>query len=46
MDSRNKLYADTGRYTVPCLYINGTPMHESAEINEWLEENKDQLKKK
>ena len=46
MESRNKLYADTGRYTVPCLYIDGKPMHESAEINEWLEKNKDQLKKK
>ena len=46
MESRNKLYTDTGRYTVPCLYIDGKPMHESAEINEWLEKNKDQLKKK
>ena len=29
----------TGRSTVPCLYIDGKPMFESADINQWLEEN-------
>lgn len=40
-----KLLKDTGRKTVPCLYIDGKPMHESAEIVEWLEENEDSLQK-
>lgn len=33
---REKLIKDTGRGTVPCLYIDGKPMHESAEIAAWL----------
>jgi glutaredoxin 3 len=33
---RDKLIADTGRKTVPCLYIDGTPMHESRDIAKWL----------
>ena len=40
-----KLLADTGRGTVPCLYIDGKPMHESSDILNWLEANKDQLEK-
>ena len=37
-DSKNKqkLLADTGRGTVPCLYIDGKPMHESDDIVAWL----------
>lgn len=31
-----KLFQDTGRRTVPCLYIDGKPMHESREIAAWL----------
>ncbi len=31
-----KLVADTGRGTVPCLYIDGKPMHESRDIAAWL----------
>lgn len=42
----SKLLKDTGRKTVPCLYIDGKPMHESAEIVEWLEENQNSLEKK
>ena len=38
-----KLFQDTGRRTVPCLYINGTPMHESRDIINWLEEHVDEL---
>ena len=40
-----KLFNDTGRGTVPCLYINGKPMHESGDIIRWLNENTDQLEK-
>lgn len=41
-----KLVSDTGRRTVPCLYIDGTPMFESSDIMNWLESNLDQLKVK
>lgn len=34
--NREKLVSDTGRGTVPCLYIDGKPMHESADIAAWL----------
>ena len=43
--ARDKLFQDTGRYTVPCLYIDGEPMHESSDIMRWLEENQEKLKK-
>jgi glutaredoxin len=33
----------TGRNSVPCLYIDEKPMFESADINAWLENNKDKL---
>ena len=33
---REKLLRDTGRGTVPCLYIDGVPMHESRDIARWL----------
>lgn len=33
---KEKLVKDTGRGTVPCLYIDGKPMHESRDIAEWL----------
>lgn len=35
---REKLIKDTGRSTVPCLYINGKPMFESKDISDWLYE--------
>jgi glutaredoxin len=38
-DALKKLLNDTGKKTVPCLYINGKPMHESADIIIWLKEN-------
>jgi len=38
-DALDKLISDTGRQTVPCLYIDGKPMHESQEILEWLKNN-------
>jgi glutathione S-transferase len=36
--NREQLIKDTGRGTVPCLYIDGVPMHESRDIAHWLEE--------
>lgn len=44
-DYLKRLVSDTGRQTVPCLYIDNNPMHESAEIALWLEENMDNLQK-
>jgi glutaredoxin len=41
----SKLVADTGRRTVPCLYINDKPMFESRDIINWLGQNKDQIEK-
>ncbi|MGB0454100.1 MAG: glutaredoxin family protein [Bacteriovoracaceae bacterium] len=41
----DKLVSDTGRRTVPCLYIDGNPMHESADIIDWLNANLDNLEK-
>lgn len=40
-----RLMNDTGRRTVPCLYIDGKPMFESADIMHWLSENSDKLEK-
>lgn len=34
--NREKLISDTGRSTVPCLYIDDKPMHESRDIADWL----------
>lgn len=33
---REQLIKDTGRSTVPCLYIDGKPMHESRDIANWI----------
>lgn len=41
----DKLVSDTGRQTVPCLYIDGKPMHESRDIIAWLQSNLDNLEK-
>ncbi|MBT3983410.1 MAG: glutaredoxin [Bacteriovoracaceae bacterium] len=35
----------TGRSTVPCLYIDGKPLFESRDIIEWLKSNADKLEK-
>lgn len=43
--SLNKLVSDTGKRTVPCLYINGKPMFESRDIANWLKSNESQLEK-
>jgi glutaredoxin len=33
---QEQLIKDTGRGTVPCLYIDGKPMHESKDIAAWI----------
>jgi hypothetical protein len=33
----------TGKSTVPCLYIDGIPLFESLDINQWLEKNKNKI---
>lgn len=45
-EALEKLVADTGRRTVPCLYIDGSPMHESSDIIDWLRANQASLDKK
>jgi glutaredoxin len=35
--NRTELQAKTGRTTVPCLFIDGTPLFESLDIIAWLE---------
>jgi glutaredoxin len=44
-NNMQKLMYITGRKTVPCLFIDGDPMHESRDIVAWLEKNLDQLEK-
>ena len=44
-NARKKLFKDTHRYTVPCLYIDENPMHESYDIIDWLEKNQSNLDK-
>lgn len=41
----NQLLKDTGKKTVPCLYIDGKPMFESSDIMKWLEDHQAQLEK-
>ena len=41
-----KLINDTGKKTVPVLYIDNNPLSESSEISKWLDENKSKLTKK
>ena len=33
---KEQLMRDTGKSTVPCLYIDGKPMHESRDIANWI----------
>lgn len=44
-ESLNRLISDTGRRTVPCLYIDNKPMFESADIARWLQDNASSLDK-
>ena len=43
---REKLFNETGRYTVPCLFIDDKPMHESKDIINWLQTNEEHIPKK
>jgi len=36
---RQELITIAGKTQVPCLVVNGKPMHESGHIIEWLKEN-------
>lgn len=40
-----KLQEVTGRKTVPCLFVDGAPMHESVDIMNWLKTNVEKLEK-
>lgn len=40
-----RLVNDTGRRTVPCLYIDNVPMFESQDIMKWLNDNESSLEK-
>lgn len=44
-EAKKRLQTDTGRSTVPCLYINGKPMFESKDIANWLGKNVNDLPK-
>lgn len=44
-ESLEKLLADTGRKTVPVLYIDDVPMHESSDIINWLRNNLEKLER-
>ena len=35
-EARQGLYSETGRTQVPCLFIDGVPLFESADIVDWL----------
>ena len=45
INNLQKLMYITGKKTGPCLFINGTPMHESSDIVNWLQENVATLEK-
>ena len=45
VSNMEKLNYITGRKTVPCLFIDGKPMHESADIINWLTSNQQNLDK-
>ncbi len=40
---REFLIEKTGRKTVPCLFIDDTPMHESQDIVNWLHDNRSEM---
>lgn len=41
--ARTFLLEQTGRQTVPCLFIDGEPMFESEDIVSWLSKNQSSL---
>ncbi len=44
-NNMQKLIYITGRKTVPCLFIDGLPKHESLDIIDWLKANSNKLEK-
>ncbi len=44
-ENLHQLIKDTGRKTVPCLYIDKKPLFESLDIVAWLKKNADNLEK-
>lgn len=44
-NNRERLLRETGRQTVPCLFVDNKPMFESRDIINWLNENKENLEK-
>lgn len=44
--NKEKLIRDTGRGTVPCMYIDGKPMHESRDIANWVQQYAKELQAK
>ena len=44
-NNMQKILHITGRKTVPCLFIDGNPMHESLDIMNWLKTNVEKLEK-
>ncbi len=38
-DANAELIDRGGKRQVPCLFVDGKPMYESADISRWLEEN-------
>jgi glutathione S-transferase len=45
LNEMEKLLAITGTKMVPCLFIDGVPMHESLDIMNWLKTNQASLEK-
>lgn len=43
-EHRDHLVKVTGRSTVPCLFIDGKPMHESRDIAAWLHQYAKEIK--
>lgn len=40
-EDRQRLIRDGGKEQVPCLFIDGSPMYESLDIIQWLQEHPD-----
>ncbi|MGN0073079.1 MAG: glutaredoxin family protein [Coriobacteriales bacterium] len=38
-DARRQLVEVGGKQQVPCLFIDGEPLYESADIMRWIEDN-------
>ena len=43
--NKEKLVQLTGKSTVPCLFIDGKPLHESKDIADWIHKYAGELQK-